>query len=135
MPRVRVTKRVDFAAGHRLGNPSFGEEENRRIFGGCHNLHGHNYELEVTVEGEVDPETGYVIDLGRLKELLGEIVLEDVDHVNLSADVEWMEGINPTAENLVVQIWKRLFGSLDGTRLVSVKLWESARNIAEYRGE
>ncbi len=135
MPRVRVTKRVHFAAGHRLSNPSFGEEENRRIFGGCYNLHGHNYDLEVTVEGEVDPETGYVIDLGRLKELLGQIVLEDVDHANLSADVEWMEGINPTAENLVVQIWKRLFGSLDGTRLVSVKLWESARNIAEYRGD
>jgi len=135
MPKVLVTRRVHFAAGHRLLNPEFSEELNRRVFGGCYNRHGHNYDLEVTVEGEVDPETGYVIDLGDLKRRLHEIVVDDVDHKFLNDEVGWLEGVNPTAENLVVQIWKRLHGQLDGLRLVNVKLWETPRNIAEYKGE
>ena len=135
MPKVLVTRRVHFAAGHRLLNPEFSEERNRRVFGGCYNRHGHNYDLEVTVEGEVDPETGYVIDLGDLKRRLHEIVVDDVDHRFLNDEVGWLEGVNPTAENLVVQIWKRLHGQLDGLRLVNVKLWETPRNIAEYKGE
>lgn len=135
MPRVQVTRRVHFASGHRLLNPECSEDENRRIFGGCYNVHGHNYDLEVTVEGEVDPETGYVIDLGRLKEILHGAVVDDLDHRFLNDEVEWMRGINPTAENLAVQIWRRLEGRLDGTDLVAVKLWETDRNIAEYRGE
>lgn len=137
MPRVRVTRRLHFSAGHRLHHPDLSERENREVFGACSNPggHGHNYDLEVTVEGDVDPETGFVIDLKRLKELVNASVIDDVDHANLNVDVPWMEGVNPTAENLAVRIWRRLEGRLDGAELVSVKLWETDRNIVEYRGE
>jgi 6-pyruvoyltetrahydropterin/6-carboxytetrahydropterin synthase len=135
MPKVLVTRRVHFAAGHRLLNPEFSEERNRQVFGGCYNPHGHNYDLEVTVEGEVDPDTGYVIDLGDLKHRLHELVIDEVDHKFLNEEVSWLEGVNPTAENLVVHIWSRLNGRLDGLRLVNVKLWETPRNIAEYQGK
>jgi len=99
MPTARVTRRVHFSAGHRLHNPEFGDDLNRRTYGLCNNPsgHGHNYDLEVTVEGEVDPRTGYVMDLKRLKELLGAAVLTDLDHANLNVDVPWLEGIIPTA--------------------------------------
>lgn len=137
MPRVRVTRRLHFSAGHRLHRPDWDDRRNREVFGACSNPegHGHNYDLEITVEGEVDPETGFVIDLKRLKQLVREMVVSDVDHANLNVDVEWMEGVNPTAENLAVQIWRRLEGRLDGAELVSVKLWETERNVVEYRGE
>jgi len=137
MPRARVTRRVHFSAGHRLHNPGFSEERNREVYGLCNNPsgHGHNYDLEVTVEGEVDPETGYVMDLGRLKELLGETVLGDLDHANLNVDVPWLKDVIPTTENLAVSIWRRLDGMLDDARLVSVRLWETERNSVEYRGE
>lgn len=134
MPRARVTKRVQFAAGHRLSHPEFSDEENRRVFGDCHRLHGHNYDLEVTVEGEVDPSTGFVIELGALKDRLHELVVDEIDHRTLN-DVPLMEGLNPTVENLAVQIWGRLAGQLGSLTLISVKLWETERNIAEYRGE
>lgn len=137
MPTVRVTRRVHFAAGHRLHDPDLSDAENRRIFGACSNPngHGHNYEVEVTVKGEVDPHTGFVIDLARLRDLIQAEVIEDVDHANLNRDVEWMRGVNPSAENLAVAIWRRLEGRLDGARLLSVRLWETPRNSAEYRGE
>ncbi len=137
MPRVRVTRRLHFSAGHRLHRPDWDEERNREVFGACSNPtgHGHNYDLEVTVEGEIDPETGFVLDLKRLKELVKEMVISDMDHANLNSDVEWLDGRNPTAENLSVAIWDRLEGRLDGAELVSVKLWETDRNVAEYRGE
>jgi 6-pyruvoyltetrahydropterin/6-carboxytetrahydropterin synthase len=137
MPRVRVTRRLHFSAGHRLHNPAYDEARNREVFGACSNPtgHGHNYDLEVTVEGEVDPETGFVIDLKRLRDLVQEMVIEDVDHANLNVDVDWMREVNPTAENLAVQIWRRLEGRLDGGRLVSVRLFETERNFVEYRGE
>jgi 6-pyruvoyltetrahydropterin/6-carboxytetrahydropterin synthase len=137
MPRARVTRRVHFSAGHRLHNPDFSDSENRETYGLCNNPsgHGHNYELEVTVEGEVDPATGYVMDLKRLKSLLGEAVLSDLDHANLNVDVDWLRGVIPTTENLAVAIWRRLEGGLPGVRLVSVRLWETERNSVEYRGE
>lgn len=137
MPKVRVTRRVHFSAGHRLALPELSEEENRHLFGACSNPsgHGHNYELDITVEGEVDPRTGFVIDLARLRDLVHEAVVDDVDHANLNVDVGWMEGVNPTSENLAVQIWRRLEGRLEGARLVCVKLWETERNSVEYRGE
>lgn len=137
MPTVRVTRHLHFSAGHRLYRPDWNEERNREVFGACSNPsgHGHNYDLEVTVEGEVDPETGFVIDLKRLKELVHELVVEDVDHANLNEDVPWMSEVNPTVENLAVRIWDRLEGRLDGAELASVKLWETERNVVEYRGE
>jgi len=137
MPTARVTRRVHFSAGHRLHNPSFDEERNRETYGLCNrpNGHGHNYDLEVTAEGEIDPNTGFVMDLKRLKALLGRSVLSDLDHANLNLDVPWLDGIIPTTENLAVAIWGQLDGDLGPVRLVSIRLWETERNMVEYRGE
>ena len=137
MPIARVTRRVHFSAGHRLHNPAFDDERNRRTYGLCNNPngHGHNYDLEVTVSGEVDPDTGFVMDLKRLKVLLGEQVLSDLDHANLNVDVDWLAGVIPTTENLAVAIWQRLEGRLGDVRLECVRIWETERNLVEYRGE
>ncbi len=137
MPRVRVTRRVHFAAAHRLGLAEWSAERNAAVFGDCSNpnWHGHNYELDVTVEGEVDGETGFVLDLKDLKALVEERVLGDVDHRNLNLDVEWLGGQNPTTENLVVAIWGRLVTELPGeVELVRLVLWETPRNYVEYAG-
>ncbi|MDX1567285.1 MAG: 6-carboxytetrahydropterin synthase [Longimicrobiales bacterium] len=137
MPRVRVTRRVHFSAAHRLAREEWSEEENARVFGACSNpnWHGHNYELDVTVEGEVDPETGYVMDLKLLKERVHEVAVSDVDHRNLNLDVEWMEGVIPTTENLVVRLWDRLEPEMpDGVRLARLVLYETPRNYVEYEG-
>lgn len=137
MPTVRVTRRVHFSAAHRLHSPALSDEENRRIFGLCNspNWHGHNYELEVTVEGEPDPVTGYVVDLGLVREA-AETVTRDLDHRNLNLDVPWLEGTIPSTENLVVAIWKQLKPRLPpGGRLAKLVLWETPRNSAEYLGE
>ena len=137
MSIARVTRRVHFCAGHRLHDSSLSDDRNRAIYGACSNPngHGHNYDLEVTVEGEIDPQIGYVMDLRVLKELLGAAVIDDLDHANLNLDVPWLEGVIPTTENLAVAIWKRLEGRIGGARLVSVRLWETERNSVEYRGE
>ncbi|MDH3223672.1 MAG: 6-carboxytetrahydropterin synthase, partial [Gemmatimonadota bacterium] len=110
MPHVRVTRRLHFSAAHRLARKDWSDDRNREVFGDCAhpNWHGHNYELEVTVVGEVDGETGYVIDLKALKQLVEEHVIKDVDHRNLNLDVPWMDGVLPSTENLVVGIWERL---------------------------
>jgi 6-pyruvoyltetrahydropterin/6-carboxytetrahydropterin synthase len=137
MPIARVTRRVHFSAGHRLHNPSLSDQRNRETYGLCNNPsgHGHNYDLEVTVEGEVDPVTGYVMDLKHLKDLLTETVLTDLDHANLNLDVEWLRDVVPTTENLAVAIWRRLQGGLADVKLVSVRIWETDRNSVEYRGD
>jgi 6-pyruvoyltetrahydropterin/6-carboxytetrahydropterin synthase len=137
MPIVTVTRRLHFSAGHRLHNPELSDAENRKIYGLCNNPagHGHNYGLEVTLRGEIDPETGYVFDLKRLKQLVGESVLEDVDHANLNVDVAWMEGVIPTAENIAVQIWRRLEAELPNGMLERVRVSESERNFVEYYGD
>lgn len=136
MPRVRVTRRVHFCAAHRLHNPALGEEENERVYGLCNspNWHGHNYELDVTVEGEIDPTTGYVLDLKLLRDT-AEAVVRDLDHRNLNLDVPWLEGVLPSSENLVVAIWQRLAPRIPAGRLVRLVLWETPRNSAEYTGE
>jgi len=137
MAIARVTRRVHFCAGHRLYNPALGDDENQATYGACSNPngHGHNYDLEVTVEGKIDPSVGYVMDLRALKTLLQDVVLDDLDHANLNVDVPWLDGVVPTTENLAVAIWSRLVGQFTGPRLVSVRLWETERNSVEYRGE
>jgi 6-pyruvoyltetrahydropterin/6-carboxytetrahydropterin synthase len=137
MPIVRVTRRLHFSAGHRLHNPELSEVENRETYGLCNNPsgHGHNYGLEVTLRGEVNPRTGYVFDLKRLKKLVEESVLGDLDHANLNVDVPWLKDVVPTAENVVVCIWRRLESVLPAGSLESVVLKESERNLVEYRGE
>jgi 6-pyruvoyltetrahydropterin/6-carboxytetrahydropterin synthase len=128
---------VHFSAAHRLHSPALSDEENRRIFGLCNspNWHGHNYELDVTVEGQPDPLTGYVVDLGVVR-AAAESVIADLDHRNLNLDVPWLEGVIPSTENLVVAIWERLTPRLPAQgKLVRLVLWETPRNAAEYMGE
>ena len=137
MPRVRVTRRVHFSAAHRLGRADWTAERNAAVFGDCahENWHGHNYELDVTVEGEIDRDTGYVYDLKALRTSVERCVLVDLDHRNLNLDVPWMNGINPTTENLVVAIWSRIADGLpEGVQLVRIGLWETPRNYVEYDG-
>jgi 6-pyruvoyltetrahydropterin/6-carboxytetrahydropterin synthase len=138
MPRVQVTRTLHFSAAHRLRRDDWSDERNLEVFGECAhaNWHGHNYELDVTVEREVDPETGYVVDLKELKRIAEEHVIRDLDHRNLNVDVPWMKGINPTSENLVVAIWNRLLPELpEGVALRRLTLRETPRNRAEYEGD
>jgi 6-pyruvoyltetrahydropterin/6-carboxytetrahydropterin synthase len=108
------------------------------VFGDCSNpnWHGHNYELDVTVAGEIDPETGFVYDLKALRDMVERSVVDDVDHRNLNLDVAWLGSVNPTTENLVVAIWRRLAPELPpGVKLERLVLWETPRNYVEYGGE
>jgi len=137
-PRVRITRRLHFSAAHRLGREDWSAARNHEVFGLCANpnWHGHNYEIDVTVEGPVDPATGYVLDLKDLRDLVESRVIRDLDHRNLNLDVSWLEDMNPTTENLVVAIWNRLRDALPGgVRLVRIVLNETPRNSVEYRGE
>ncbi len=136
MPRVRVTRSVHFSAAHRLHNQALSDVENARLYGLCNspNWHGHNYELDVTVEGEIDARTGYVVDLGEVRELAEEVIA-DLDHRNLNVDVAWLEGVIPSTENLVVALWERLASRIPRGTLVRLLLRETPRNSAEYAGE
>jgi 6-pyruvoyltetrahydropterin/6-carboxytetrahydropterin synthase len=138
MARVRVTRRLHFSSAHKLGREDWSAARNQEVFGLCAspNWHGHNYELDVTVEGEVNQETGFVYDLKQLRELVEQRVVNDVDHRNLNVDVRWMEGVNPTTENLVVGIWNRIADGLPaGVKLVRIGLWETPRNYVECDGQ
>ncbi len=136
MPRCAVTRRVHFNAAHRLCNPTFSDARNEATFGVCNNpnYHGHNYELDVTVEGEIDPETGYVIDITVLKRLIDEHLIRHLDHKNLNLDVPWFNGRIPTAENLAVVCWEVLAPAIPVGRLLRLRLWETPRNYVDYEG-
>lgn len=137
---IYVTRKEHFTAAHRLHNPNKSESWNRDTYGACNhpNWHGHNYVIEVTVAGNPDPDTGYVVDLGKLKQTIYDRVLSKCDHKNLNLDVDFLEKVIPSAENLA----RAFFCELDEDvkqisyegRLYSVKLYETERNIAEYRG-
>lgn len=135
MSTVTVTRRVHFNAAHRLHNPALSDADNARVFGPCNNpnYHGHNYELDVSVEGEIDSRTGFVADLGVVKRAVEERVVARLDHKNLNLDVPEFRSLNPTTENLVVVIWKLLEGHVPG-RLAKLVLWETPRNYVEYEG-
>jgi 6-pyruvoyltetrahydropterin/6-carboxytetrahydropterin synthase len=136
MPIVTVTRRLRFNAAHRLHNPALSDEENAALFGKCNNpnWHGHNYVLEVAVEGPIDERTGYVIDLSKLKSIVQHEVIDRVDHRNLNVDVEFMQGVNPTAENIVVACWRVLERHVVPGRLRRLRLWETENNYVEYEG-
>ncbi len=136
MTKVAVTKRVHFNAAHRLHSSHLSDEENARTFGRCNNpnFHGHNYELDVCVEGEVDPITGYVVDLRLLKQIVTDRVVDYLDHKNLNLDIPELDKSNPTAENLVVVIWGLLKDHLP-QKLCKLVLWETPRSYVEYSGE
>ena len=129
---VLVGRRESFNAAHQLCDPDLSDEDNRRLFGKCVNLHGHNYVLEVVVAGEVDPASGYVFDLKSLADVIGRQVLRDVDHRNLNTDVPWLKGRVPTTENLAQAFWERLRPELPDGLLRSVRVWETEKNWAEF---
>jgi 6-pyruvoyltetrahydropterin/6-carboxytetrahydropterin synthase len=136
MAKVTVTRRLGFNAAHRIHNPELSDEENRTLFGPCNhpNWHGHNYKLDVSVRGPVDERTGYVIDLKKLRDLAEACLIEKLDHRNLNIDVEFMRGINPTAENIVVACWRVLQPAVKPGRLVRLRLWETDNNYVDYDG-
>lgn len=136
MPRVTVTRRLRFNAAHRVHNPALSDDENAAIFGKCNNpnWHGHNYTLDVSVEGDIDERTGYVFDLGALKQLVEHEVVDKVDHRNFNLDVDFMESVIPTSENIVVAFWRLLVERVKPARLARLVLWETENNYVEYTG-
>lgn len=134
---VYITRRETFAAAHRLFKAEFSDEENLRVFGKCShpNWHGHNYTLEVVVAGEVNPETGFVLDIKELKSIIHKYVIDKVDHKNLNLDTDFLKGLIPTSENICIAIWNQLKDKIPAGRLHSVKLYETENNYFEYRGE
>jgi 6-pyruvoyltetrahydropterin/6-carboxytetrahydropterin synthase len=133
---VFVTRQVHFNAAHRLYNPAESRRWNERTFGPCANPngHGHNYVLEVTVRGRPDRRTGYVLDLGELKRIVERAVVGPCDHRNLNKDVDFLKGVIPTTENLVVAFWRRIAPRIRAGELHSLRLYETPRNFADYRG-
>ncbi len=133
---IYVTRREVFSSSHRLHNTELSDKENKEIFGKCNNPngHGHNYTLEVIVAGEIDPKTGYVIDLKELKTIILENVVKKVDHKHLNHDVDFLAGNNPTTENFAVGIWNQLVDKLHSGKLYSIKLHETENNYIEYKG-
>lgn len=136
MPRCTVVRRLHFNAAHRLHNPARSDQWNRDTFGPCNNpnYHGHNYELELMVEGEISPETGYVVDVSVLKQLAEATVIAGLDHRNLNLDVAFFRDQLPSAENIAVYIWHQLVDRIPAGRLRRIRLWETPRNWVDYEG-
>jgi len=136
-PQVTITRRLMFNAAHRVHNPALSDEENRAIFGKCNNpnWHGHNYTLDVSVTGPIDERTGYVIDLAKIKQIVGREVIDKVDHKNFNLDVDFMRGVIPTTENIVVAMWRAIAPALAPARLTRLVLWETPNNYVEYDGK
>jgi 6-pyruvoyltetrahydropterin/6-carboxytetrahydropterin synthase len=132
--RVAVFRKAQFNAAHRLFRKDWTDEQNSAVFGLCANpsYHGHNYKLEVKVTGEIDPETGYVIDLKDLTDIINDEVMERFDHRNLNLDTEDFKNLNPTGENIVVVIYNHIRRRLDEKYELQIKLWETDRNFFEY---
>ena len=132
--RIAVFRKEHFNAAHRLFNPKWDMEKNDEVFGKCNNpgFHGHNYEIVVKVVGEPDPETGYVIDMKALSDLIKENVLVKLDHKNLNMDMEYFKDLNPTAENICLVIYEILRKKIDPTLQLQVRLYETERNFVEY---
>jgi len=136
---VAITRREEFSASHRLHNPDLSPEENRRLYGICNNEngHGHNYEVEVTVRGDVSTRTGMVMNLADLMRLLRERVLPQVDHKHLNLDVPFLLGIIPTAENVAIALWREIEPEVrrfEGCRLHRIRLFESRSSFVDYLG-
>ena len=137
MPHVTVTRVLRFNAAHRIHNPALSDAENAALFGKCNNpnWHGHNYTLDVSIKGAIDERTGYVIDLGFLRDIVEREVIEQTDHRNFNIDVPYMHGIIPTTENIIVAMWRVIAPAVAPAQLVRLRLWETEHNYAEYEGE
>lgn len=133
---VTVHRKSHFNAAHRLHRKDWDDEKNREVFGKCAlpNFHGHNYDLTVSVTGEIDPATGFVINLDDLKQIIKDEVEDYLDHKNLNLDVPEFKDLNPTAENIVVLIWNRIRKHLSDDKQLEVTLYETPRNFVTYRG-
>jgi len=134
--KVKVSRKANFNAAHRLYRPDWSFEKNDAVFGKCNNpnYHGHNYDLIVSVTGEIDQRTGFVMDLKVLKDLIKEHVEEALDHKNLNKDVPEFEDLNPTAENIAVVIWNKIRPHIEKTKELEVVLYETPRNFVTYSG-
>ena len=136
---ILITRRERFNAAHKVFRPEWDEQKNLEVFGKCSNpnWHGHNYELYVTVSGDVDPETGFVMDLKVLSDIIKKRVIDKVDHKNLNMDVDFMQGKMPSTEVLAVAIWDEISADIaqHGKKLYSVKLYETENNFVEYLGK
>jgi 6-pyruvoyltetrahydropterin/6-carboxytetrahydropterin synthase len=132
--KTAVIRRAHFNAAHRLYNPEWSFEKNNEVFGLCNNpnYHGHNYVLEVKVIGEIDPETGYVLDMKILKDIIDTEVLNRFDHKNLNLDTQEFKHLNPTAENIATVVYNLIRAKLDPQYDLYIRLWETDRNIVEY---
>tara|TARA_B100001564_G_scaffold341393_1_gene336056 strand:- start:154336 stop:154749 length:414 start_codon:yes stop_codon:yes gene_type:complete len=135
--KVTVSRRAHFNAAHRLYRPDWSNEKNEAVFGKCNNpsYHGHNYEMIVSVTGKINPETGYVIDVKVLKDLIKSEVEENLDHKNLNLEVPEFKNLNPTAENIVVWIYNKLRVVINDDLELKVTLYETPRNFVSYSGE
>jgi 6-pyruvoyltetrahydropterin/6-carboxytetrahydropterin synthase len=133
---MRVCRRSNFNAAHRLFRPDWSDERNQEVFGKCNNpnFHGHNYTLEVWIDGDIDPETGYVIDLKLVKDLVKKEIEDRFDHRNLNLDCPEFQNIIPTAENIAVVCYDLLRDKIDSKFKITVRLWETENNIVEYNG-
>ncbi|HOV91926.1 MAG TPA: 6-carboxytetrahydropterin synthase [Candidatus Kapabacteria bacterium] len=134
---IYITRKEIFSAAHRLNNPELSEKENAIIYDKCNNYwgHGHNYVIEVTVKGEPNPKTGYLVDLKKLQEILDVNLISKIDHKHLNYDVDFLKGINPTLENMAVAFWQQLQNKIPSGQLYRIKLWETENNSVEYYGE
>ena len=134
--KIAVVRCEHFNAAHRLHNPDWSEEKNKDVFGKCNNpnYHGHNYELEVKVTGDVDPETGYVIDTKKLSDIIKEHVTEVFDHKNLNLDVTYFKNLIPSTENIAKTTYEILRPLIDSNLELKIKLYETPRNYVEYPG-
>lgn len=134
--QVAVFRKEHFNAAHRLFNPEWDDAQNFKVFGKCANphYHGHNYEVEVKVTGIPDPKTGFVMDMKKLSDLVGEHILSKFDHRNLNLDVPEFKDLNPTAENITIVIFNLLRPKIDRNLLLLVRLYETERNFVEYEG-
>ena len=135
--KVTVSRKAHFNAAHRLFRPDWSDEKNQTIFGKCNNpnYHGHNYELIVSVTGEINPETGYVMDLKELSDLIESEIEDAFDHKNLNVDVLEFKNLNPTAENIVVVVWNKLRAKIIKSHDLEVVLYETLRNFVSYKGD
>jgi len=134
--KVKVSRKAHFNAAHRLYRPEWSDEKNNAVFGKCNNpnFHGHNYELIVSVFGEIDQETGFVIDMKILKDLIRNEIEEALDHKNLNVEVPELKNLNPTAENIAVVIFNKLRPHIDMSKDLEVVLYETPRNFVTYSG-
>lgn len=134
--KVKVSRKAHFNAAHRLYRPDWDDKRNDAVFGLCNNpnFHGHNYELVVSVTGEIDPETGFVMDMKILKDLIKEKVEDVMDHKNLNVEIDWFKTKNPTAENIAVFIWNKLRPFIQSSHDLEVILFETPRNFVTYSG-